>query len=95
MNKANPETLPTRCHNCGESALVMANGYEAFFRVTSDCKPWPPGGVLARCSACGMVQNPVTPQWSKEANQIYANYTIYHQSGGAEQNVFDPQSGAG
>src|SRR6185436_4898807 len=95
MNKTNPEMPSARCHNCGESAPVIASGYEAFFRVTSDCKPWPPGGCLARCSACGLVQNPVTKQWSEEANQIYASYTIYHQSDGAEQNVFGNQSDAG
>ncbi len=95
MNKPNPEILSACCHDCGKPALVVASGYETFYRVTSDCKPWPPGGCLARCSACGLVQNPVTKQWGEEASQIYANYTIYHQSGGAEQNVFDPQSGVG
>ncbi len=95
MNKDDTEAFSARCHNCGKPALVIASGYESFFRVTSDCKPWPPGGSLARCTACGMVQTPVTPKWSEEAAQIYANYTIYHQSCGVEQNVFGDQSGAG
>ncbi len=50
---------------------------------------------MARCHACGFVQTPITPQWQAEADQIYAGYTIYHQSGGAEQNVFQARSGAG
>jgi SAM-dependent methyltransferase len=66
-----------------------------FHRVTSDCKPWPPGGQLGRCRTCGFVQTLVTPQWQTEADQIYAGYTIYHQSGGAEQNVFQDRNGAG
>ncbi len=73
----------------------MAEAFSRFHRVTSDCKPWPPGGILARCHACGLVQTLVTPQWRADANQIYADYTIYHQSGGVEQNVFDDRSGAG
>jgi SAM-dependent methyltransferase len=56
--------------------------------VTSDCKPWPEGGILARCRSCYLVQNVTTKQWHKEAAWIYQNYTIYHQSGGAEQTVF-------
>lgn len=57
-------------------------------RVTSDCKPWPAGGQLAWCRSCGLVQAAITPEWQAEADRIYANYTIYHQSGGREQRVF-------
>jgi SAM-dependent methyltransferase len=75
--------------------LDVAQVYIRFHRVASDCKPWPPGGQLARCKACGFVQTLITPQWQAEADQIYAGYTIYHQSGGAEQNVFQDSNGAG
>ncbi len=95
MNTSNTGASLPSCHVCGQTTLQIANGYEAFWRVTSDCKPWPPGGSLARCASCGLVQTPVTPEWGKEADKIYTDYTIYHQSGGAEQNVFDSQSGAG
>ena len=61
--------------------------------MTSDCKPWSPGGTLARCATCGLVQTLVTPAWQAEADAIYRDYTIYHQSAGAEQNVFDRSSG--
>ena len=37
----------------------------------------------------------VSPRWQQESREIYEHYTIYHQSGGAEQNVFDLLGGAG
>ena len=83
-----------KCHHCASSDLRVAEPYTRMWRVTSDCKPWPPGGMLARCHACGLVQTAATPQWSHEADRIYAGYTIYHQSGGIEQAVFDSSSGA-
>ena len=83
------------CHLCGSIDLEVSAPYRGFHRVTSDCKPWPPGGVFARCRACGLVQTLVTPEWSAEADRIYAGYTIYHQSGGSEQRVFDGRGGAG
>lgn len=83
------------CHVCGVARLELDPAFPAFHRVTSDCKPWPAGGILARCPACGMVQSPITPAWRADADRIYAGYTIYHQSGGAEQQVFQAGSGAG
>lgn len=76
------------CHSCGASSLRFDAHYPSLHRVTSDCKPWPAGGQLAWCTACGLAQAAITPQWRAEADQIYANYTIYHQSGGSEQRVF-------
>jgi len=43
---------------------------------------------LARCRRCRLVQAPVTAEWQAETDAIYRQYTIYHQSGGAEQSVF-------
>lgn len=94
MSTTSP-TTSAACHVCGATDLEVAQAYAAFHRVASDCKPWPPGGQLARCRACGFVQTLVTPQWQAEADQIYAGYTIYHQSGGAEQNVFNERGGDG
>jgi SAM-dependent methyltransferase len=74
--------------------LRLASGYDRAWRVTSDCKPWPPGGRLALCLDCGLVQTVVSRQWEQECQDIYRGYTIYHQSGGAEQPVFDHASGA-
>ncbi|MEI8284802.1 MAG: class I SAM-dependent methyltransferase [bacterium] len=76
------------CHICGSYSLKLAPKSRAFARVTSDCKPWPGGGSLATCRACGTAQALITPEWREEAEQIYKNYTVYHQGGGAEQSVF-------
>lgn len=84
-----------RCHVCGAADLDVAAGYGRFRRVTSDCKPWPAGGSLARCRTCGSVQALMTLQWQQEADTIYAGYSIYHQGGGAEQRVFGDSHGIG
>jgi SAM-dependent methyltransferase len=62
--------------------------------VTSDCQPWPAGGTLAVCGICRLVQTVVEPRWVSEIKDIYARYSIYHQSGGVEQSVFAAQDGA-
>ena len=79
-----------RCLLCG-GPLAPVPAFEAFARVTSDCRPWPSGGQLAVCRACALVQKPRTAGWRDEAARIYAGYAPYHQSSsGAEQRVFDP-----
>jgi hypothetical protein len=89
--------VPTemKCHDCGSAHLQMAADFEAAKRVTSDCKPWNSGGVLAQCKTCGLVQTVTTPEWQSEADQIYSDYTIYHQSGGIEQPTFNAATGVG
>lgn len=83
------------CHNCGAARLRRAPGYENFFRVTSDCKPWPAGGQMGLCEACGLVQAVTDKRWEDESREIYTRYDIYHQSGGIEQTVFNPATGKG
>jgi 2-polyprenyl-3-methyl-5-hydroxy-6-metoxy-1,4-benzoquinol methylase len=39
------------------------------------------------------VQKTVDAEWESEVEQIYGSYSIYHQSEGAEQSVFDEISG--
>ena len=82
------------CHLCAFDGLCVLPSYEALHRVTSDCKPWPPGGQLGVCPRCGAAQAVISPRWEEEAHKIYDSYTIYHQSGGAEQSVFDAATGA-
>jgi SAM-dependent methyltransferase len=79
---------PEHCHRCQSPRLVLHADYPGWARVTSDCKPWPPGGQLAWCRDCHLVQTLATPQWRTECSRIYQEYSIYHQSAGAEQNVF-------
>ncbi len=81
------------CHLCGAHALDIAPGYGQLRRVTSDCKPWPAGGQLASCRACGCDQAVIDETWRADADAIYAGYSIYHQSAGAEQAVFDRATG--
>jgi len=45
------------------------------------------------CNDCGCAQAVNDEAWQSEAEQIYRDYTIYHQSKGAEQSVFDQASG--
>ena len=85
----------SHCHVCGAAGLSPLPGYEGLRRVTSDCRPWPGGGRLAVCAACGTVQNVLDDAWHADCQQIYAGYTIYHQGGGSEQAVFEPASGRG
>jgi len=91
----NTETKPAAslsCHVCNKMKLRDMRYYERFHRVTSDCKPWPPGGKLSVCGECGCVQKVIDPTWEREIDEIYRNYSIYHQ-GGVEQPVFDAASG--
>ncbi len=82
-----------RCHLCAAPAVEMIAGYGAFHRVTSDCKPWPAGGQLGVCRSCDCIQKVIDAEWRREIGRIYADYSIYHQSDGVEQAVFDQSSG--
>lgn len=82
------------CHLCGAPGTIPLAAYPSLPRVTSDCKPWPPGGQLVACPGCGCVQKVIDPAWRDEAGRVYADYTLYYQAGGMEQAVFDPASGA-
>jgi 2-polyprenyl-3-methyl-5-hydroxy-6-metoxy-1,4-benzoquinol methylase len=87
------ETLLT-CHVCGSADPAQASDLAGLRGVTSDCKPWPRAAMLAACRACGLIQKPGTADWLETIAQVYDAYTIYHQSPGAEQTVFDGASGA-
>jgi SAM-dependent methyltransferase len=81
------------CHICGSESLLKDSDFSKLKRVTSDCKPWPAGGTLAICQNCSFVQVIVNDSWAEQARQIYQDYTIYFQSGGQEQAVFDSKTG--
>ena len=82
------------CRVCGKAALEEFPQFARLPRVTSDCRPFPAGGRLAICGECAAVQKPVDARWREEAAAIYAAYDVYFQSGGVEQAVFDPGTGA-
>jgi hypothetical protein len=81
------------CHVCGAPAVREHAPYRKLRRVTSDCQPWPAGGALGYCDACGTTQKVIGPGWQAEVKRIYEEYAIYHQGAGAEQSVFDQASG--
>jgi SAM-dependent methyltransferase len=76
------------CVICESGRLEIIEGYAELPRVTSDCKPWPAGGALFCCNACGAVQKLPDAQWFEEIRQIYDAYQIYGLSGGSEQVIF-------
>lgn len=82
-----------QCHICGNSHLDIFKKYSHFHRVTSDCKPWAQGGNLAVCPSCGCVQKLIDAGWLAEMGTIYNSYSIYFQSQGTEQAVFNQISG--
>jgi len=81
------------CHICKNKTLQVVRGYDYFPQVTSDCKLWRGRSSLVICQTCGSVQKITDHAWSKDAQSIYSNYTLYHQANGKEQAVFDINSG--
>lgn len=81
------------CHECNSAEVHEFESFRELGRVTSDCKAWPAGGRLTLCESCGLLQTPVTPEWSEECERIYRDYSVYYQSGGIEQAVFDSETG--
>ena len=81
------------CNICGRDGLKTVPGYARLARVSSDCKPRPPGGELHVCTFCGGVQKPATPAFLAEINEIYGAYDVYYQGGGAEQVSLDTRDG--
>ena len=82
-----------RCQICSADGLLAVREFATLSRVTSDCKPFPPGGTLFVCKGCGLIQKTRDERWMGEVEQIYREYDIYHQSAGIEQAVFDATTG--
>jgi SAM-dependent methyltransferase len=89
-----------KCKVCADGRLETIEAFAQLPRVTSDCKPWPAGGRLACCEACGAVQKLADATWFAEIERIYRGYQIYELSAGSEQVIFSeaglaqPRSGA-
>jgi hypothetical protein len=88
--------MPNACHLCESQNLIVVEDFSALPRVTSDCRPWVPGGAVAVCGDCATVQKRIDPAWRAETEAIYGGYVLYHQSTTkTEQHSFDPASGFG
>ncbi|MFQ3907394.1 MULTISPECIES: class I SAM-dependent methyltransferase [Leptospira] len=81
------------CIICSNTDVHLFDGYSELYRVTSDCKPWKRNGLLGICENCGTVQKRNDQAWRGEVEEIYKNYSIYHQGNGLEQVIF--QNGPG
>lgn len=82
------------CHVCGQAAPEEFPGFPALARVTSDCRPFRPGGRLGSCPACGALQKVADAAFAADCAEIYGGYRLYHQGAGGEQRIFDQRSGA-
>ena len=82
-----------KCHVCKEGAVRSVEGYGNFSQVTSDCKLWRGKNSICVCELCGSVQKAINRKWEKEISKIYDTYSIYYQSNGIEQAVYDRNSG--
>jgi SAM-dependent methyltransferase len=67
------------CLICGDANVGDVSGFGAFGRVTSDCRPWPPGGRLGCCASCGAIQKPTINQAALGGEQV-----IFDSNGAAK-----------
>lgn len=80
-------TVPLSCALCA-GTLADVTPPRAWPGITSDNRPWPAPGPLAVCEGCGHVQKAMTGDWQADVARVYADYALYHLSGGVEQVIF-------
>ena len=93
LTSSSEKVRPLTCQVCGSGRVESIEGYSKLWRVTSDCQVLPRSGQLAFCLGCETTQVPITSEWLSEIELIYKEYSIYSQGGGAEQAVFENESG--
>lgn len=82
-----------KCHVCCAQEVDLINDFTAFFRITSDCRPWTKGGKLGVCRSCGCVQKLIDSDFNNDCSIIYDSYSIYPQGQGQELRVFEQSGG--
>lgn len=82
-----------KCLSCRSDDMEEIAGFRSLARVTSDARPFSPGGELFICLNCALVQKRVSKTWYQEISSIYANYYAYHQANGEEQVILDSRTG--
>jgi 2-polyprenyl-3-methyl-5-hydroxy-6-metoxy-1,4-benzoquinol methylase len=75
------------CIYCGSKKFHGIESFSKFKTVTSDSKPWHSGFEIGVCGFCGFPQTRVTEVWKVSANEIYRNYSSYHQTEDLDQVV--------
>ena len=86
--------MNTPCHVCTKRDLENIPQGQNLWRLSSDHKIYPPGGLFFSCSFCGTIQKNLNRTWKSEVAQIYNEYEVYAPAKGAEQYIFT-QNGAG
>jgi SAM-dependent methyltransferase len=81
------------CHVCASEELLEIPDGAIRGWVSSDSKPVKRGEPLAVCTDCGCVQKQQNERWHLQVGKIYAEYSIYGNSAGSEQLVFESGSG--
>jgi SAM-dependent methyltransferase len=77
-----------KCGVCGRGELNIVSGYSELPRVTSDGRPWPKGGKLGVCRACGAIQKIFSEMLESEIGDIYSSYNLWPMANGDEQKIF-------
>ena len=75
------------CIYCGSNRFHEIESFSKFKTVTSDSKPWQSGLKIGLCEDCGFPQSGVDQIWVASANEIYRNYSSYHQTEDLDQVV--------
>ena len=77
------------CLICDSADLHELPDFGSLSRITSDCRPFRPGGRIATCNACGGIQKFCDPKWLAEVKEIYSTYSTYNVVGPLDQMVLD------
>ena len=80
------------CHVCQCDDTHYFGSYGNLKNVSSDCKPCKDHGELILCRRCCTLQKRIDRAFLSKCQEIYRNYAMYFQGGGAEQKVFTKDS---
>lgn len=76
------------CKLCYSKNIIEVSEFRSLPRVTSDCRPWRSGGNLFCCQMCSAIQKTDSTTWLEEIKNIYQEYTLSPDLGGAAQPIF-------
>lgn len=82
------------CHVCRSELDFDNTAIIELPVVTSDCRVWDGVKNLTWCENCGNVVQRIDQAWLDATSLIYDTYSLYHQSGGQEQRIFNASKNA-